>query len=80
MCLFIMKPIRNTVIAVTLFLFFYAVSPQLGFTFKVIFSLFTLGNIMFLYLVYAVLKFGISPNEKFSDGYWYCDIAKKYSP
>ncbi|NNC86289.1 MAG: hypothetical protein HKN75_09415 [Bacteroidia bacterium] len=74
-----MKPIQNTVITVSLFLLFYALSPHFGITFRVLFALFTLGNVMLVYMVYAVLKYGISPKQKFSEGFWYCDVNKKYS-
>jgi hypothetical protein len=26
--------------------------------------------------VYAVLKYGVAPKEKFSEGYWYGDIKE----
>ena len=74
-----MKPIKPLVIAVTVFLFFYAAMPHAGAGYNLMFSLFIVGNFLLLYLVYSVLKFGIAPKEKFDDGYWYSDVKKQYS-
>ena len=74
-----MKPTKSLVIAVTVFLFFYAALPHAGAGYNLMFSLFIVGNFLLLYLVYCVLKFGIAPKEKFDDGYWYSDVKKQYS-
>lgn len=73
-----MKPIKPLVIAVTIFLFFFAAMPHAGAGYNLMFSLFIVGNFLLLYLVYSVLKFGIAPKEKFDDGYWYSDVNKQY--
>jgi hypothetical protein len=74
-----MKPIKPLVIAVTIFLFFYAALPHAGASYNLMFSLFVVGNFLLLYLVYSVLKFGVAPKEKFDDGFWYSDVIKQYS-
>lgn len=74
-----MKPIKKLVIGVTLYLFFYALTPHFGWKFSLIFSLFIIGSLLCLYLVLAVLIFGESPKRTFNDGYWYCDIDKRFT-
>jgi|AntAceMinimDraft_12_1070368.scaffolds.fasta_scaffold124351_2 hypothetical protein len=74
-----MKPIKFTVIAVTIYLFVYAAMPFAGAGYNIMFFFFLIGNFLLLYMVYSVLKWGIAPKEKFDDGYWYSDIKKKYS-
>jgi len=74
-----MKPIKLLVIAATVFLFFYAAMPHAGAGYNLMFSLFIVGNFLLLYLVYSVLKFGVTPKEKFDDDYWYSDMKKQYS-
>ncbi len=69
-----MKPVRPLVIGVSLYLLFYALSPLFGLELKFVYSLFVIGNLLVIYMVYAVLKYGVAPKEKFSDGYWYGDI------
>ncbi|MEL7001821.1 MAG: hypothetical protein AAFN93_03700 [Bacteroidota bacterium] len=74
-----MKPVKHIVIAVTVYLFLYTLSPVLDLAYALMFLLFIIGNILLFYMVYAVLKHGEAPKEKWSDGYWYSDVDKKYS-
>jgi hypothetical protein len=71
-----MKPIRPLVIGVSLYLLFYALTPLFGLELKFVYSLFVIGNFLVIYMVYAVLRYGIGPKEKFSEGYWYGDIKE----
>ena len=63
----------------TVYLFIYAATPSLGLVYDLILFLFVVGNFGLIYMVYAVLKYGEQPDRKFSDGYWYSDVDKKYS-
>lgn len=74
-----MKNIKAVVIGVSLFLLFYTIAPFFEGNYDLIFTMFMLGQILVLYMVYAVLKFGIAPKEKFSDGKWYDDVDRIYS-
>ncbi|MEQ8927220.1 MAG: hypothetical protein RLO81_15470 [Fulvivirga sp.] len=74
-----MKPIKWTVIGVTIYLMFYAMMPFVNVAYAVVFLLFLIGNALLLFMVYDVLKNGEAPTKKFDDGYWYSDINKKYS-
>ena len=74
-----MKNIAAVVIGVTLFLFFYTITPFFEDNYDLIFSLFMIGQGMVIYMVYTVLKHGIAPKEKFSDGKWYDDVDHIYS-
>ena len=74
-----MKNIKWVVIGMTVYLFIYAATPSLGLVYDLILFLFVVGNFGLIYMVYAVLKYGEQPDRKFSDGYWYSDVDKKYS-
>ncbi|MDA0714462.1 MAG: hypothetical protein O3B83_04265 [Bacteroidetes bacterium] len=69
-----MKPFRPLVIGVSLYLLFYALTPLFGLELKFVYPLFVIGNLLVIYMVYAALKYGVAPKEKFSEGYWYGDI------
>ncbi|QSE97073.1 hypothetical protein [Fulvivirga lutea] len=74
-----MKPIKWTVIGISIYVFFYAMIPLLNIAYALGFLLFLIGNALFLYMVYEVLKNGKESNKKFDEGYWYSDVDKKYS-
>lgn len=74
-----MKPVKSIVILVTSYLFLYTLSPVLNLAYALMFLLFVIGNFLLLYMVYSVLKHGEAPKQKWSDGYWYSDVDKKYS-
>jgi hypothetical protein len=77
-----MNNIRNWVIGVTAYLFVYALAVQIIPIPGISFLLFVFGNILFILLVYHVLKYGEEPKERFDEGYWYSDrprIAQKDS-
>lgn len=74
-----MRPIKFIVIGVTIYLAIYTMLPFMNVAFTVMFFLFLVGNGLFLYMVYSVLKHGIDPKKKFNDGYWYSDVDKQYS-
>lgn len=74
-----MKYIKPLLIGLTVYLFAYAMMPHLGASYQFMYFLFITGNLLLVYAVYAVLKFGEAPKRKFSDGYWYADIDKKYA-
>ena len=57
----------------------YAMMPSLGATYDIMFAVFVGGNILLVYMVYAILKYMDEPKEKWSDGYWYSDVDKRYS-
>lgn len=74
-----MKPIKFTVIGVTVYLMIYSVLPVMNVAYAIMFLFFVIGNVLLLYMVYDVLKNGEDPKKKFSDGHWYSDVNKKYS-
>ena len=74
-----MKNIKPLVIGVTLYLFFFAMMPPLGADYLFVYILFLIGNVLTVYMVYAVLKYGEEPEEKFEDGHWYSDVKKRYT-
>lgn len=63
----------------TFYLLVYAMMPNLGFAYDIVFAVFVGGNILLLYMVYAILKHMSEPKEKWREGYWYSDVDKKYS-
>lgn len=68
---------KNIVLPVwfsTAFVFFFTLSPYLGVPMGTILTMFALSPLVLIWLVIYVLKYGVEPQEKFSDGYWYCDI------
>lgn len=74
-----MKPIKFIVVGMTIYLALFTMMPVLNVAYAILFFFFCIGNALFLYMVYSVLKHGIDPKKKFSDGYWYSDIDKQYS-
>ncbi|NNC82314.1 MAG: hypothetical protein HKN79_01955 [Flavobacteriales bacterium] len=74
-----MRKIAPLVIGMTVFVFFFAMTPILGMEYGFINALFLIGNVMVIYMVYAVLRFGEAPKEKFDDGYWYSDIDRSFT-
>jgi hypothetical protein len=63
----------------TFYLMVYAMMPSLGAAYDLMFAVFVGGNILVLYMVYAILKHMQEPKEKWSEGYWYSDVNKKFS-
>ena len=74
-----MKPVKLIVIGVTIYLFLFTLSPVLNLAYALMFILFVIGNVLLLYMVYSVLKYGEAPKRKWKDGYWYSDVDKRYS-
>lgn len=74
-----MKPIRDLVIGVSIYLLIYAAAPPLGMAYDLIFLMFIIGHGLLLYMVYGVLKWGEEPKGRWKEGDWYSDIDKKYS-
>lgn len=73
-----MKLIKPLLIGLTVFLFAYVLMPHFGVAYQFMYFLFITGNLLLIYAVYAVLKFGEEPERKFDDGYWYSDIDRQY--
>lgn len=63
----------------TFYLMVYAMMPNLGAAYDIVFAVFVGGNILLLYMVYAILKYMEEPKEKWSEGHWYSDVNKKFS-
>ena len=74
-----MKKAHLTIGITTFYLMVYAMMPSLGVTHDIMFAVFVGGNILLVYMVYAILKYMDEPKEKWSEGYWYSDVDKKYS-
>lgn len=74
-----MKNIIAVVLGVSLFILFSSLTPFIEGIYDLILTLFVIGNGLVIYMVYAILKFGIAPEEKFSDGKWYDDVEYIYS-
>ncbi len=71
-----MKPIKNLIVGVTIFLAIYAAMPHLDASYDSVLFMFILGNVLLVCKVHQILKNGIAPKEKFNDGYWYSDMDK----
>lgn len=63
----------------TFYLMVYAMMPNLGFAYDIVFVVFIGGNFLLLYMVYAILKHMKEPTAKWSEGHWYSDVDKKFS-
>lgn len=63
----------------TFYLMVYTMMPSLGVAYDMMFAVFVGGNILLLYMVYAILKHMQGPKEKWSDGHWYSDVDRKFS-
>jgi hypothetical protein len=71
-----MQKILWPVIIVTVFAFFYQVTPYIGFSDDAIMILFCFSPIPVLWLVYHVLKNGIASSRTFEE-YFYEDLNYK---
>jgi hypothetical protein len=68
---------KNLVLPVgfsTFFVCVLTISPYLGFPLATILTMLALSPLVMIWLVLYVLKYGVEPKEKFSDGYWYSDV------
>ncbi|MEQ8909903.1 MAG: hypothetical protein RIC95_11960 [Vicingaceae bacterium] len=74
-----MRTVKYIVIGVTLFLFFYAILPQMGADYDLMFTFFLIGNFLVIYMVYSVLRFAEESKGRWNKGDWYDDVDKKYS-
>lgn len=74
-----MKSIKEVVVFVTLFVFFYSITPHIGLVENIIFSLFLIANVFLFYMVYVILLKGNPSGKKFNEGYWYDDVDETYS-
>lgn len=74
-----MKKLSVIILFVSIFVGVYSMMPSLGIVYDFIFLMFMMSNVLLVYLVYAVLKFGEDPGLEFNEGYWYSDIDKQYS-
>ena len=70
---------RNLAIIISLslaVLLFIVMTPTLNFSFNLIYLLFIVGNGVFIFLVYKILKDGKPSPKKFDEGNWYEDGVK----
>jgi hypothetical protein len=70
---------RNLAIIISLslaVLLFIVMTPTLNFSFNLIYLLFIVGNGVFVYLVYKILKDGKPSPKRFDEGDWYEDGTK----
>lgn len=74
-----MKNVGTVIGITTFYLMVYAMTPSLGIAYDIVFGLFCIGNLLFLYMVYVILKYGDEPKKKWSEGNWYADVDKVYS-
>lgn len=74
-----MQKVKGIIWVTSLFVLFYAITPQIGVKENIIFSLFLVSNILLIYMVYAILVKGTPSKKKFSEGDWYDDVNKTYS-
>lgn len=65
-----MKKIGRTIAIASTVLLIYSLSPWLGFTFPLVFSLFLALNALTLWMVVRILKLG-QPSGKSFDDAWY---------
>ena len=74
-----MKHVGLNIAVVTFYLMVYAMTPSLGMAYDIVFGLFLLGNLLFLRMVYVVLKYGKPSKKKWRDGNWYEDVDRKFA-
>ena len=74
-----MQKVKGIIWVTSLFVLFYAITPQIGVKENIIFSLFLVSNILLIYMVYAILVKGTPSKKKFGEGNWYEDVNKTYS-
>lgn len=72
------KTVRNIVLGTTAILFLYALMPTIDVSYDIMYLFFMIGNGLVIYMVYAVLKYGIASGKKFEEGHWYDDVEKVY--
>lgn len=63
----------------TFYVLAYAMTPDLGVAYDIVFALFVIGNFLLIYMVYAILRHADEPKGKWSDGDWYQDMGRQYS-
>ena len=72
-----MKPIATTVGLVTLYVFFYAITPHIAaIPDRVTIAMGLFSPILLLYMVFVILKKGQPSGRTFDEGYWYDDHDK----
>ena len=74
-----MKNVGINIGVVTFYLMLYAMTPSLGIAYDIVFGLFVLGNLLFLRMVYVILKYGEPSKKKWKEGDWYEDWDRKFS-
>jgi hypothetical protein len=70
---------NNSIITVTIIavLFLIVMLPALKFDLNLVYLAFIGGNVLFVVLVYNILKNGKASGKKFEDGHWYEDTVNK---
>ena len=71
-----MKHIKYTIVGIIAFLLLIVLLPTLNFNLNLVYLAFIGGNILFVALVYNILKNGKASDKKFDEGNWYEDEVK----
>ncbi|MCS6821208.1 MAG: hypothetical protein NZ551_04985 [Microscillaceae bacterium] len=69
-----MQNIQFPVIVSTLYVLFFTIVCRSSFPLELIMILFAFSPFVLIWLVIRMLKDGVAPEQKFSEGYWYCDV------
>ncbi len=73
-----MKTVRNIVVGTSIFLMLYALMPTINVSYDIMYLFFMIGNALVIYMVYAVLRYGVASKKKFNEGHWYDDVELLY--
>jgi hypothetical protein len=71
-----MQKLKFPLLFSTIYVLFFSLTPHSTILLKVFFLLFAFSPLVMIWLVVRVLKDGVAPKQKFSDGHWYSDIQK----
>ena len=74
-----MKHIKYTIIGILAVLFIIVMLPSFDFNLNLVYLAFIGGNLLFVVLVYSILKYGNASTKKFDAGNWYEDESTKKS-
>lgn len=74
------KPLLPIVLGTTFYVVFYTILPFFNWATAFMLYFLIIGTALTLYMTYSILKHGEAPDRTFDEGYWYCDIDKRYSP
>jgi hypothetical protein len=68
-----MKDIRGPVLFTSIYLLVYVIALSTGVYYDLAFLMFMFSQVLVVWMVYYVLKFGTPSSKKFDDGHWYED-------